>query len=242
MAEFAQQEPAAGVFNSPLYCRVYVYFCRRHTDACMPHPQVVGSPAVMGGQQRPRLSVIVHAKQSALTGPKQRRFSSPEPVDMPARNSAAIGSTIKYRIKPKGPLQPENSVRDFFTKLKLAWNIFFPDAPQEVRPKEEAKQRLRMILVADRCGMSPAGLTEMKRNILNAIEEFVDIDSEEQIDVSITADPEVGTVYSVAVPIRRVKPEARLALNADGEIEDLTFEWNPEDVESDPSARFPYGT
>lgn len=90
--------------------------------------------------------------------------------------------------------------------------------------------------------MSPAGLSEMKRNILQAIEEFVDIDSEEQIDVNITSDPDVGTVYSVAVPIRRVKPEARLALNAEGEIEDVTFEWNPEDLESDPSARFPYGT
>jgi len=61
----------------------------------------------------------------------------------------------------------------------------------------------------------------MKRNILHAIE-FVDIDSEEQIDVNITTEPDIGTVYSVAVPIRRVKPEARLALDQDGEIEDLT--------------------
>ena len=188
--------------------------------------------------------MAVNAKQSAVSEPqKQRRFGSPELQELPARSTTAIGSTIKYRIKAKSPLQQtENPVADFMTKLKLAWNIFFPDTPKEVRPKEEAKQRLRMILVADRCGMSPAGLTEMKRNILHAIEEFVDIDSEEQIDVSITTDPEVGTVYSVAVPIRRVKPEARLALNAEGEIEDVTFEWNPEDLESDPSARFPYGT
>lgn len=194
--------------------------------------------------QRRQLAVSVTAKQQAVSEPqKQRRFNSPEPVEMPARNTTAIGSTIKYRIKPKSPLQQaENPVADFMTKLKLAWNIFFPDQPREVRPKEEAKQRLRMILVADRCGMSPAGLSEMKRNILHAIEEFVDIDSEEQIDVNITTDPDVGTVYSVAVPIRRVKPEARLALNADGEIEDVTFEWNPEDLDSDPSARFPYGT
>lgn len=194
--------------------------------------------------QRRQLVVSVTAKQSAVSDPqKQRKFASPEPLELPARNSAAIGSTIKYRIKPRSPLlNTENPVADFMTKLKLAWNIFFPDEPREVRPKEEAKQRLRMILVADRCGMSPAGLTEMKRNILHAIEEFVDIDSEENIDVNITSDPEVGTVYSVAVPIRRVKPEARLALNADGEIEDVTFEWNPEDLDSDPSARFPYGT
>lgn len=121
---------------------------------------------------------------------------------MPPRNTAAVGSTIKYRIKKKPQIQhsssdassQENPVADFMLKLKLAWQIFFPEAPagSDVKPKEEAKQRLRMILVADRCGMSPAGLTEMKRNILTAIEEFVDIDSEEQIDVSITTEPEVG--------------------------------------------------
>jgi cell division topological specificity factor MinE len=180
-------------------------------------------------------------------------MESPEPLELPARNSsAAITSTIKYRIKPRSAGAPkgrgvggapaDGAIADFISKLKLAWNIFFPDAPPEIRPKEEAKQRLRMILVADRCGMSPTGLTEMKRNILSAIEEFVDIDSEEQIDVNITTDPDVGTVYSVAVPIRRVKPDARLPLDAEGGVDDLTFEWNPEDMDSDPSARFPYGT
>jgi len=42
---------------------------------------------------------------------------------------------------------------DFLTKLKMAWQIFFPERPPQVTPKEEGKQRLRMILVADRCGM-----------------------------------------------------------------------------------------
>eukprot|EP00879_Flechtneria_rotunda_P003497 GHRR01003727.1.p1 GENE.GHRR01003727.1~~GHRR01003727.1.p1 ORF type:complete len:218 (+),score=61.59 GHRR01003727.1:265-918(+) len=187
-------------------------------------------------------AVVVHAQQPTISDARQQRSGSPELLEMPARNTTAVGSSIKYRIRPKGPLQPQNPVHDLMTKMKLAWNIFFPDAPTEVRPKEEAKQRLRMILVADRCGMSPAGLTEMKRNILTAIEDFVDIDSEENIDVNITTDPDVGTVYSVAVPIRRVKPEARLALNAEGQIEDLTFEWNPDELDSNPSARFPYGT
>jgi cell division topological specificity factor MinE len=166
---------------------------------------------------------------------------------MPPRNTAAVGSTIKYRIKKKPQITTEvqdSPVADFMLKLKLAWQIFFPEAPagSDVKPKEEAKQRLRMILVADRCGMSPAGLTEMKRNILSAIEEFVDIDSEEQIDVSITTEPEVGTVYCVAVPIKRVKPEARIALNEEGDIEGLTFEYDPEDPNSDPSSQFPFGT
>lgn len=78
--------------------------------------------------------------------------------------------------------------------------------------------------------------------LTQAIEEFVDIDSEEQIDVSITTEPEVGTVYCVAVPIKRVKPEARIALNEEGDIEGLTFEYDPEDPNSDPSSQFPFGT
>ena len=190
----------------------------------------------------------------------------------------------------------------FMTKLKAAWDIFFPEQLPEATPKEEGKQRLRMILVADRCGMSPAGLAEMKvrgrrrgaracapihrparapaapplrrrrpaqpcapglavarsaractppappssscqgasrreprqptesaprppprapagraappqpphaprppqKTILRALEEYVDIECEEQIDVSINVDPSVGTVYCVAVPIRKV--------------------------------------
>lgn len=54
--------------------------------------------------------------------------------------------------------------------------------------------------------------------------------------------PQVGTVYCVAVPIKRVKPEARIALNEAGDIEGLTFEYDPEDPNSDPSSQFPFGT
>jgi hypothetical protein len=53
---------------------------------------------------------------------------------------------------------------------------------------------------------------------------------------------QVGTVYCVAVPIKRVKPEARIALNEAGDIEGLTFEYDPEDPNSDPSSQFPFGT
>jgi len=35
-------------------------------------------------------------------------------------------------------------------QVQLAWRIFFPEQPRTMSPKEEGKQRLRMILVADR--------------------------------------------------------------------------------------------
>jgi hypothetical protein len=41
---------------------------------------------------------------------------------------------------------------------------------QELSPKEEVKKRLRMVLVADRCGMSPASLSEMKNTIIKALQ------------------------------------------------------------------------
>ena len=46
-------------------------------------------------------------------------------------------------------------------KLRAAWRIFFPVQPAGASPKEEGKNRLRMILVADRwlsrssCDTSP---------------------------------------------------------------------------------------
>ena len=35
-------------------------------------------------------------------------------------------------------------------QVQLAWRVFFPEQPRSLTPKEEGKQRLRMILVADR--------------------------------------------------------------------------------------------
>jgi hypothetical protein len=47
---------------------------------------------------------------------------------------------------------------------------------------------------------------------------------------------------SVNVPVRRVKPETRFGSLPDGEVADgVTLEWNPDDFNSDPSARFPMG-
>lgn len=37
--------------------------------------------------------------------------------------------------------------------------------------------------------------------------------------MNITTDEDLGTIYSVAVPVKRVKPTARLGLEADGEVE-----------------------
>ncbi len=67
-----------------------------------------------------------------------------------------------------------------------------------------------MILVADRCGMSPAGLSEMKKTILRALEEYVDIESEQQIDVSISMEPQVCGTGLCACSVLHEKSAAAL--------------------------------
>ena len=76
-----------------------------------------------------------------------------------------------------------------------------------------------------------------------AAQEFVDIEAEDAIEVSITTDPQLGTVYSVNIPIRRVKPEARFGNGLiEGQVADgITLEWDPADWDKDPAARFPMG-
>lgn len=76
--------------------------------------------------------------------------------------------------------------------VQAAFRIFFPPAMVTLSAKDQGKQRLQMILVADRCGMSTAGLTQMKTSIVRAVSEFVDIETEELVDVSITHDDDMG--------------------------------------------------
>ena len=41
---------------------------------------------------------------------------------------------------------------------------------------------------------------------MDALSDFVEIDSEDKIQLSVSTDVDLGTVYSVMVPVRRVKP------------------------------------
>ncbi|BDA47661.1 probable cell division topological specificity factor at C-terminar half [Coccomyxa sp. Obi] len=136
---------------------------------------------------------------------------------------------------------PAGGLADFARKLRAAWQIFFPPQPKGISPKEEGKNRLRMILVADRCGMNPASLHDMKHSIVRAVQDYVDIEAEELVEVNISTDVDLGTIYSVAVPIKRVKPVARVPMDDDVEVDGITLRWDSSDPESDPSSEFPYG-
>ncbi|KAF8408154.1 hypothetical protein HHK36_007296 [Tetracentron sinense] len=96
----------------------------------------------------------------------------------------------------------------FFERLNLAWTILFP-SPTIRRSSNAniAKQRLKMILFSDRCAVSDEAKQKIVSNIVGALSDFVVIDSEDKVQLSVSTDPDLGTVYSVTVPVRRVKPE-----------------------------------
>ncbi|KAK9824795.1 hypothetical protein WJX74_009346 [Apatococcus lobatus] len=155
-----------------------------------------------------------------------------------------VASLARQRVNsPPTVVTKQSPVSDFMMKVRAAWRIFFPPAPMQSSPKDEGKNRLRMILVADRCGMNETSMLMMKNRVLAAVADFVDIAAEEQVHVNVTMDEAVGTVYSVSMPVKRVKPQARLPLGEDSTTPDgVVIQWDEEDSESDPSDRFPFGT
>lgn len=159
--------------------------------------------------------------------------------DVVAAARLKVSTVAAAPQKPK----PTDPVSTFVIKVQAAWRIFFPPKAADMTPKDEGKKRLRMILVADRCGMNQSSLYEMRHSIVQVVSEFVEVEGEEMVDVNVSADGEQGTIYTVSVPVRRVKPQARLSLG-EGEVEaadGVTMEWEKDDPDADPSARFPYG-
>lgn len=96
----------------------------------------------------------------------------------------------------------------FLERLNLAWKILFPSTiARRSSNARIAKQRLKMILLSDRCAVSDEAKRRIVSNIVGALSDFVEIDSQDKVQLSVSEDLDLGTVYSVTVPVRRVKPE-----------------------------------
>lgn len=95
----------------------------------------------------------------------------------------------------------------FFERLNLAWKILFPSPTSKKSSAARiAKQRLQMILFSDRCAVSDEAKRMIVKKIVSALSDFVEIESQDNVQLSVSTDTDLGTVYSVAVPVRRVKP------------------------------------
>ncbi|CAN6702469.1 unnamed protein product [Malus baccata var. baccata] len=96
----------------------------------------------------------------------------------------------------------------FFERLNLAWKILLPSpSTRRTSNAKIAKQRLQMILFSDRCTVTDEAKQKIVSNIVGALSDFVEIDSQDKVQLSVSEDQDLGTVYSVTIPVRRVKPE-----------------------------------
>ncbi|KAH7570036.1 hypothetical protein JRO89_XS05G0035300 [Xanthoceras sorbifolium] len=124
------------------------------------------------------------------------------------------GISGDYKLSPNSINQEVESFllsainMSFFERLNLAWKIVFPSPTTRSSSNARiAKQRLKMILFSDRCAVSDEAKQKIVNNIVHALSDFVEIESQDKVQLNVSTDTDLGTIYSVTVPVRRVKPE-----------------------------------
>lgn len=120
------------------------------------------------------------------------------------------------------PTESLDAVREkpFPERLRVAWNTLFPRKDDETA-RREAKKRLRMVLVADRCALTSEAMDSMKSRIVHAVSDFVEVEQTQDVNVSLSEDESVGTLYAVSIPVRRVHPAASAANTPAPDMPDL---------------------
>lgn len=124
------------------------------------------------------------------------------------------GISGDYKLSPRSISEESESFlldainMSFFERLDLAWKIMFPSPTSRKSSNARvAKQRLKMILFSDRCAVNDEAKRKIVSNIVQALSDFVEIESQDKVQLSVSTDSDLGTIYSVTVPVRRVKPE-----------------------------------
>lgn len=100
-----------------------------------------------------------------------------------------------------------------------------------------ARERLQLVLAHDRSDLNPELLERMRREILEVVQKYVEIDIESG-DVSLTTDDRV-TALVANLPIRRARPLSSLSLETGtrtnpNDPEVLALVANPEMPEPSP--------
>ncbi|EOY01801.1 Bacterial MinE 1 [Theobroma cacao] len=84
----------------------------------------------------------------------------------------------------------------FFERLNLAWKIVFPSpAAKRCSNANIAKQRLKMILFSNRCAVSDEAKQKIVKNIVPALSDFVEMESKDKVQLSVSTDSDLGTIY-----------------------------------------------
>lgn len=95
----------------------------------------------------------------------------------------------------------------------------FQKKDKEITSKQAAKDRLKLVLMQDRASVSPDFFEMMKKEIIDVIKKYIEID-EESLEVELTRGVEVGlegpALYA-NIPIKNVKPVATKSENDEEE-------------------------
>jgi|WetSurMetagenome_2_1015567.scaffolds.fasta_scaffold466650_2 cell division topological specificity factor len=81
--------------------------------------------------------------------------------------------------------------------------------PRSAHSKDEAKQRLKFLLIHDQVDLTPAQLEAMKAEIMEVICRYMDVDQQETVFRLERLEDKVALVSSV--PVRRVTSRAPAA-------------------------------
>lgn len=73
--------------------------------------------------------------------------------------------------------------------------------------------------------MSDEAKQKIVSNIVSVLSDFVEIESQDKVHLSVSTDPDLGTVYSVSVPVRRVRSEYQEE-DSDGVITNIEYRDN----------------
>ena len=161
---------------------------------------------------RARVEARRATTRASMGDARWERRSAPRARVTPSRgvhgaSRAVDARAVDARAVSRRSASGEDAVESdltFWGKMHMAYRIFFPPSALDTA-RMEAKKRLRMILVADRCTMSETSMDAMKMKIMDVVGEFVDVDEAQEVDVSMNTDEEFGTMYAVSIPVKRVK-------------------------------------
>lgn len=76
-------------------------------------------------------------------------------------------------------------------------------APSRPASKDEAKQRLKLLLIHDQVDLPPMQLERMKTEILEVVARYCEIDADESVEFRLNREDGQVSIIS-CVPVRRV--------------------------------------